>query len=54
VGHRIQEIRELHMGVMTVKCKHCGNLSLKEVEQRVVTCPKCGKDTVYFVQPRAG
>ena len=36
---------------MIVKCKHCGALSQKGTDQRVVTCPKCGKDTVYFVQP---
>lgn len=39
------------MGVMTVKCKHCGAENTKEADQYVVKCPNCGKETTYFIQP---
>ena len=39
------------MGVMTVRCKFCGNLNQKDTSERAVNCSVCSLTTVYHIQP---
>jgi len=36
------------MAMMTVRCKFCGKLNTKRIEDRTCKC-RCGKTTIYAV-----
>lgn len=34
---------------MMVRCRECGKLNSKRIDQHIVECPECGKTTAYYI-----